>query len=122
MGEQYTPKHGDRVRVVIEGIVTTRGLDESEGDFGIGDGFEMNFIHPVAPHIVEVSKLGDEPKTYQPGDIVYSREDPNRKYALAENGWVGVGDYWDQPGVHMGLIRGDIAQFTDDKFGLVALK
>lgn len=122
MADTYTPKHGDRVRVVMEGIVTTKGLDDDEGDFGIGDGFEMNFIHPVAPHVVEVTKLNDEAKQYGPGDVVYRRDFPAAQYALAADGWVGVGDYWKQPGVRMEVVKGDITQFTDDKFGLVTIK
>lgn len=55
MSAEYTPKVGDRVRVVIEGEVTAPGA-RRDGGFWVG----TNCIRPRESHVVSVERLPDQ--------------------------------------------------------------
>ncbi len=91
-GEKYRPRQGERVRVVLEGLV--RGVNRA-GHFDIaGDRpFAATYIDSTQPHVVSVERLPDPEPKWQVGDIV---ESPGAGL------WTRVPEGW------RGTISGDI--------------
>ena len=82
----YTPKVGDRVRIVIEAEVAATGptyFDTRENTFAKGQ-----------PDIVSIEKIKPPVKVFGPGDIVRQKSRPLYTYALGPDGYTPLyGDF-----------------------------
>lgn len=63
MSEMYVPADGEKVRVVLEGIVSRRGSYFIVGREGAG-----SFILPSDEHVVSVEKIEPPVVTFKSGD------------------------------------------------------
>ena len=84
MSENYKPKKGDRVRVVLEGEAT---YCDTPG-FGVGTGEYLNFIVPTREHVVSVEKVEPPVEVFGPGDTVRRKNTrPAYIYSLGHEGY-----------------------------------
>ena len=81
----YRPSKGDRVRVVLEGEVTSthRGGDS----FVVGAFGEANEIAASAEHVISIEKLEPPVTVFKPGDTVRNKKLHEFIYTVAENGY-----------------------------------
>lgn len=75
-------KKGDRVRVVIEGEVTSAA---DGGGFHFDVGQAAGWIHPDAPEVVSVEKIEPPVEVFGPGDVVRSISQPDYVYLVRPN-------------------------------------
>lgn len=96
MTEKYRPEKGDRVRVVLEGVVEP-GID---GFFLLSsledDSGHANFIWPDEAHVVSIEKVEPPVVQFQPGDIV-RHNGSGLIFVLGKNGYTHITTY---PGLY----------------------
>lgn len=97
MSDNYSPRKGDQVRVVLEGEVVR--ATKVGFDIVAEDGIEGNCIIPSASHVVSVEKLGPKLPT-APGSVI---RDVGFEFFLTESGWRSATD---------SLYRADDARFS----------
>lgn len=86
MSEKYSPKKGDRVRIVMEGEVVNSQPSDS---IQLGEGEWLNYIHPDVAHVVSVEKLPD-PIPTTPGTVLWA-DGPEAAYQRAAIHWFATG-------------------------------
>ena len=93
MPENYTPRKGDRVRVVLEGEVYHSGY--STFDMGPFDTYGVNTINRDDKHIVSVERLPDPEPEWQTDDHVLDASGEVWRRSL-DGGWFFAGSTGDK--------------------------
>ena len=115
MSEKYMPVKGDRVRVVLEGEVTSEGRP---GTFwiSVADRYGWdNHINPEAEHVVSIEKIEPPVETFGPGDTVRHKRFQGLVYSIGRDGY-----YAHQAQVWRPGVPGD--EFTSESYERVEFK
>lgn len=87
-------KHGDRVRVVAEGLAHNNGrYTVVQND---NDDWLVEYRNGAVGNGVKVEKIEPPVEVFQPGDVVRSKRDGSSTYTITNDGYVShqTGDHW----------------------------
>lgn len=94
MGEMNAIKHGDKVRVTLEGTalgpcenaVRVAFAGREDGQL-LPTAFEGNLIEAHEDYFVSIEKVEPPAEVFGPGDTIRYKGDPELIYSLGENGY-----------------------------------